>query len=158
MRGNWMMGIAGAVLALVVVILVGAGTALSKPGHGGCHGHGKGGRLDRLEAKLADLELDADTRAAAARVLEQARTEREAQRDELKDARRALHELLAQETPAVEQVMAQADALGALQTEAHKAKLRTMLELRALVGPDQWQELRDSLHRHKGKGERMEKS
>jgi Spy/CpxP family protein refolding chaperone len=158
MRSNWMMGLTGAVLALVVVALVGAGTAYSKPGHSGCHGHGKGARLDRLEAKLAELELDADTRAAAARVLEQARTEGDARRDEMRDARRALHELLAQDTPAVEQVMAQADALGALQTEAHKAKLRTLLELRALVGPEQWQELRDSLHRHGQKGERMEKS
>jgi Spy/CpxP family protein refolding chaperone len=154
MRSNWMMGVTGAVLALVVVALLGAGTAYSKPRHGGCHGHG--GRLDRLEAKLADLELDVDTRAAAARVLEQARSEREAQRDEMRDARRVLHELLEQETPVVEQVMAQADALGALETEAHKAKLRTMLELRAVLGAEQWQELKGSL-RH-GKGERMEKS
>jgi Spy/CpxP family protein refolding chaperone len=151
-----MMGVVGAVLALVVVALLGAGTAYSKPGHGGCHGHGKGARLDRLEAKLADLELDVDTRAAAARVLEQARSERETQRDEVRAARHALHELLEQETPVVEQVMAQAEALGALETEAHKAKLRTMLELRALLGAEQWQELKGSL-RH-GKGERMEKS
>jgi Spy/CpxP family protein refolding chaperone len=156
MRSNWMMGAAGAALALVVVALLGAGTAYSKPGHGGCHGHGKGSRLDRLEAKLAELDLDVDTRAAAAGVLEQARADREARHDEVREARRALHELLDQEAPAVDQVMAQADALGALQTEAHKAKLRTMLELRALVGAEQWQELEGSLrHRH---GERMEKS
>ena len=156
MRSNWMSGAAGAVLALVVVALLGASTALSKP-HGDCRGHhGKGARLDRLEAKLAELELDADTRAAAERVLEQARTEREARRDQVRDARNALHELLEQETPAVEQVMAQADALGALETEAHKSKLRTMLELRALLSAEQWQSLEASL-RH-GKGERMEKS
>jgi Spy/CpxP family protein refolding chaperone len=89
-------------------------------------------------------------------VLEQARSERETQRDEVRAARHALHELLEQETPVVEQVMAQAEALGALETEAHKAKLRTMLELRALLGAEQWQELKGSL-RHR-KGERMEKS
>jgi Spy/CpxP family protein refolding chaperone len=156
MRSNWMMGAAGAVLALVVVALLGAGTAYSKPGHAGCHGHGKGARLDRLEAKLAELELDVDTRAAAARVLEQARMEREARGDELREARRALHELLEQDAPVVERVMAQADALGALETEAHKSKLRTMLELRSLLGAEQWKELRGSLHRRHG--ERMEKS
>jgi len=156
MRSNWMMGATGAALALVVVALLGASTALSKPGHGGCHGHGKGDRLDRLEAKLGELELDADTRAATARVIEQARTESEARRDEMRAARRTLHELLEQETPAVEQVMAQADALGALEAEAHKSKLRTMLELRALLGAEQWQSLEGSL-RHR-KGERMEKS
>jgi hypothetical protein len=52
--------------------------------------------------------------------------------------------------------MAQADALGALETEAHKSKLRTMLELRALLSAEQWQALKASL-RHR-KGERMEKS
>jgi Spy/CpxP family protein refolding chaperone len=155
MRSNWMMGAAGAALALVVVALLGAGTAYSKPGHGGCHGHDEGARLDRLEAKLAELELDVDTRAAAARVLEQARTESATRRDAMHDARRALHELLEQEEPAVDRVMAQADVVGALQTEAHKAKLRTMLELRALVGAEQWKELEGSLrHRHR---ERMEK-
>jgi hypothetical protein len=92
MRSNWMTGAAGAVLPLVVVALLGASTALSKP-YGECRGqHGKGARLDRLEAKLAELELDGDTRAVAALVLEQARTEREARRDEVRDSRRALHE------------------------------------------------------------------
>jgi Spy/CpxP family protein refolding chaperone len=158
MRSNWMMGVAGAALALVVVALLGAGTAYSKPGRGGCHGHGKGAGLDRLEAKLAELELDADTRAAAARVLEQARADRAGRRDEMRDARRALHELLEREQPAVDQVMAQADAVGALQTEAHKAKLRTMLELRALVGAEQWQELKGSLHHRHGHDEPMGKS
>jgi len=156
MRSNWMMSAAGAVLALVVVVLLGAGTAYSKPGHRGCHGHGKGAGLDRLEAKLAELELDADTRAAVARVLEEARTKREAQHEDKREARRALHALLEQEAPAVDEVMAQADVVGALQTEAHKAKLRTMLELRTLIGAEQWQELRGSLRHHRG--ERMEKS
>jgi len=155
MRSNWMMGATGAVLALVVVALLGASTA-AKPRHAGCHGHGKGAHLDRLEAKLAELELDVETRAAAARVLEQARTERETRRDEMRDARRALHELLEQEQPALESVLAQADAIGALETEAHKSKLRTMLELRSLLGAEQWQALKGSLHH--GRGERMEKS
>ena len=151
-----MMGAAGAAFALVVVALLGAGMAHSKPGHAGCHGHGKRGSLDRLEAKLAELDLDTDTRAAAAQLIETARTEGDARREAMRDARHALHELLEQEAPAVDQVMAQADTLGALQTEAHKAKLRIMLELRALVGAEQWQELEGSLrHRH---GERMEKS
>ena len=153
MRSNWMMGLGGAVLALVVVALLGAGTAYSKPRHGGCHGYGKGARLDRLEAKLAELPLDADTKAAAARVLEQARADREARHDEMRDARRALHELLAKDEPALDAVMAQADTLGALQTEAHKSKLRTLLELRSLVGPEQWKALRESLRQGRGHGD-----
>lgn len=155
MRSNWMMGAAGAVLALVAVVLLGAGMAESKPGRG-CHGHGKGARFERMEAKLAELTLDEQTRAAAQQVIATAKTESEARREELSQARRALHDLLEQETPSLDAVMAQADAVGALETESHKAKLRTMLELRAVLGPEHWSELRSSLHhRH---GEEMEKS
>jgi Spy/CpxP family protein refolding chaperone len=157
MKSNWMMGVAGAALALVVVLLLGAGMAESRPRHGGCHGHGKGDRFERLEAKLAELELDAGTRAAAEQVLARARSESESRREATREARRALHDLLEQEQPAVDQVMEQADALGALETEAHKAKLRTLIELRALVGPEQWQELRASF-RHGHEKKRMEKS
>src|SRR5688572_4333449 len=126
MRSNWMMGAAGAVLALVVVVLLGAGMAESKEGRG-CHGKGKGAHFDRMEAKLAELEVDESTRAAAEQVLAAARTESEARREELTDARRALRDLLEQDAPAVDAVMAQADAVGVLETESRKAKLRTML-------------------------------
>jgi Spy/CpxP family protein refolding chaperone len=156
MRSNWMMGAAGAALALVVVALLGAGMAESRPRHGGCQGHGPSARLDRLEAKLADLELDAETRAAAEQLIATARTEGEARRDELTSAREALHELLEQEAPALEAVLAQAEAIGALETESHKARLRSMIELRSLLGAERWQELRDS--RHYGRGKRLEKS
>jgi Spy/CpxP family protein refolding chaperone len=150
-----MMGAAGAVFALVVVVLLGAGMAQSREGRG-CHGHGKGARFDKLEAKLAELELDEQTRAAAQQVIATARTESEARREELSAARTALHDLLEQDAPAVDAVMAQADAVGALETESHKAKLRTMLELRSLLGPEQWSELEGALHHRHGK--RMEKS
>jgi Spy/CpxP family protein refolding chaperone len=151
MRGNWMTGSTGAAVALALVALLGAGTALSKSRDGGCRGHhGKGSYLDRLEAKLDDLGLEAETRAAAAQVVEQARAERETRRDVEREARRALHELLEQEAPAPEQVMAQADAIGALETESHKAKLRTMLELRSLLGAEKWQELQGSLRHRRG--------
>jgi Spy/CpxP family protein refolding chaperone len=156
MRSNWLMGAAGAVLALVVVVLLGAGMAESKEGRG-CHGHDKGAHFDRMEQKLGELQLDEQTRAAAQQVIATAKSESEARHEELADARRALHDLLEQDAPAVDAVMAQADAVGALQTESHKAKLRTMLELRSLLGPDQWSELKGSFHHH-GRGKRMEKS
>jgi Spy/CpxP family protein refolding chaperone len=146
MRSNWTSGLAGAVVAVVAIALLGAGMAESRPKRG-CHGHGHDGRLDRLVAKLADLGLDTQTRAAAAQVIEQARAEGEEQRDEAREARRTLHELLQQDPPAVEQVMAQADTVGALETERRKAKLRTLLELRALLTPEQWEQLHERRHR-----------
>jgi Spy/CpxP family protein refolding chaperone len=147
MRSNWLMGAAGAALALVVVALLGASTALSNPRHGGCQGRAPHARL---EARLGDLNLDAETRAKAEQLLVQARTEGKSRWTELRDARRAMRDLLEQDSPAVEPLMAQADAVGALETEAHKAKLRTLIELRALLGPEQWQALKSSLHHERG--------
>jgi Spy/CpxP family protein refolding chaperone len=151
-----MAGAAGAVLALVVVALLGAGMAESKEGRG-CHGRDKGARFEKMEAKLAELELDEKTRAAAQQVIATAKTDSEARREELSEARSALRDLLEQEAPALDAVMAQADAVGALETESHKAKLRTMLELRGLLGPEQWDALKGSFH-HRRHRERMEKS
>jgi len=154
MRSNWLMGAAGAVLALGVVALLGASPAVPNARHGGaCDGRSPHARL---EGKLGDLTLDADTRAKAEQLLAQARTDGKARWGELRDARRAMRDLLEQDSPAVEPLMAQADAIGALETEARKAKLRTMLELRALIGPEQWQALKSSLHHERG--EPMEKS
>jgi Spy/CpxP family protein refolding chaperone len=154
MRSNFLVGAAGAALALGVVALLGASPGMPNPRHGAaCHG---GSPHARLEARLGDLALDADTRAKAEHLLAQARTEGKSRWEELRDARRAMRDLLEQDTPAVEPLMAQADAIGALETEAHKAKLRTLLELRALLGPEQWQALKSSLHHERG--EPMEKS
>lgn len=156
MRTNWIPGAAGAALATAAVILLGAGMAQSMPRGHGCHGHERGGeRFDRLEAKLAELPLDADTRAAAEQVIARARSESESRRDAMREARRTLHELLEQESPPVAQVMGQADELGVLESEARKTKLRMKLELRALLGPEQSKALRDAFrrerhHRHGG--------
>ena len=156
MRSNGMMGVVGAALALVVVALLGASTPLSRSRHGACHEHGPNARFDRLEAELGKLALATDTRAAAEHLLAQARTDREAHREQMRDAHQALRELLEQDTPALEPVLAQADAIGALGTEAHKAQLRTMIELRSLLSPEQWQALRASLR--DGRSAPMEKS
>jgi Spy/CpxP family protein refolding chaperone len=152
MRSNWMTGAAGAVLALVAVVLLGAGMASSKEGRG-CHGHGKCAHFERMEAKLAELQLDEQTRAAAQQVIATARAESETRREELREARRALHDLLEQDAPSLDAVMAQADAVGALQTESHKAKLRTLLELRSVLGPEGWSQLEGSFHHRHGKME-----
>lgn len=147
-------GATGALLALGVVALLGASPGMPGPhyGRGACHGRSPHARL---EEKLGDLSLDADTRAEAEQLLRRAREDGKARWQELREARRAMRDLLEQEAPAEAPLMAQADAIGALETEAHKAKLRTLLELRALLGPEQWKALRDSLHE---RGEPVEKS
>jgi len=135
MRSNFLKGAAGAVLALGVVALLGASPGMPNPRHGGaCHGRSP---QARLEAKLGDLALDADTRAKAEQLLAQARTDSKARWDELRDARRAMRDLLEQDAPAVEPLMAQADAIGALETELQKNRLRAILDIREQLSPEQ---------------------
>jgi hypothetical protein len=49
--------------------------------------------------------------------------------------------LLAQGTPNESAVMQQVDSIGALETEMHKHRLGTMLEIRALLTPEQREEM-----------------
>jgi Spy/CpxP family protein refolding chaperone len=133
-------------LALAVAGVLGAGAAFARPpghhgGPGGRGGHGSCGGYERLSDKIDDLGLDAEKQAAADQVLEQARAARKAQRAEMRAAREQMRALLAQDAPAVEAVMAQADAIGALETKAHKERLQTMLSLRSIVGAERWKEL-----------------
>jgi Spy/CpxP family protein refolding chaperone len=105
-------------------------------------------RLERLESRIDGLELDAEKKTAARQVIERARAAQEPRREQMKAAREQMHALLEQEAPELEKVLAQADVIGALATEAKKDRLQMMFELRTLVGTEQWKELRS----HKGRG------
>jgi Spy/CpxP family protein refolding chaperone len=56
-------------------------------------------------------------------------------------ARDAMRSLLSQPVPDAAAVMAQADAIGAVETELHKNRLRAIMEIRALLTPEQREEL-----------------
>jgi Spy/CpxP family protein refolding chaperone len=107
---------------------------------GGGQGCYRGG-TEQLERRLDRLELDAETQAAVDRVMDGARIAGRAQRKQLWQAREQMRALLEQDTPAVEAVMAQADAIGALEVAMQKQRLRTVLELRVVVGAERWKEL-----------------
>jgi Spy/CpxP family protein refolding chaperone len=122
----------------LAALLALAGTAMACP-----HGGGKHRPLKQLEHRLESLDLEAETLAAARELLDQARHERRAARDVVRQARQRMHELLAEETPDVAEVLAQAESIGALETEAKKARLRTVLAVRALLTPEQWAQLQE---------------
>ena len=124
-----------ATAGIAATTLLAAGVAMARPDGG------RGG-LDRLENRLERLDLDAETRTAAFSVLDEARDARRAQRPEIREARSAMRALLDQPDVEEPQVMAQVEALHALELEKHKAKLRTLLALRELLTDEQWQELR----------------
>lgn len=105
-------------------------------------------RLERLESRIDGLGLDAEKKTAARQVIERARAAQEPRREQMKAAHEQMHALLEQDAPELEKVLAQADVIGALATEAKKDRLQMMLELRALVGSEQWKEL--SSHKDRG--------
>ena len=98
--------------------------------------------IERLLERHADrLQLDAATqeriRAMAAASRDQARPLRD-QAHRLHDELRAL---LSSDAPEQAAVLAKADELGRIETELKKQRLRTMLEIRALLTPEQRREM-----------------
>ncbi len=133
-------GVRAAAVGLALGALGAGGIALADgrgPGGGGCGMWGFG----RLERKLDAAPLDDGMRTAADALLDKARAEREAQREVIHAAHEQMRALLEQDPPSLDAVLAQADAIGALETEARKADLTTMMQLRALLGPELWQQV-----------------
>jgi Spy/CpxP family protein refolding chaperone len=108
-------------------------------GRGRRHEHRRGPPpIDRILAEHAErLGLDADTRARIHAVADASREEADALRDRIHELHRQMREILRSDAPDEDAVMRQADAIGAAETEAHKHRLRTMLEIRALLTPAQ---------------------
>jgi periplasmic protein CpxP/Spy len=111
----------------------------------GCQ-HGKhagfGSRFERMDQRVDALGLDDATRQKVHAILADAREQRRANWEQLRASRQTMHDLLARPDVTEAQVMAQVDADAALHTEAHKAQLRTMLAIRSLLTPEQWEAFR----------------
>jgi Spy/CpxP family protein refolding chaperone len=133
------LAVAGLALAAgtAMVANAGAGESCRHGKHGG-FGH----RVEYMEKRVDQLGLDEATRGKVEAILDDARGERDARKEEMRAARKRMHDLLAKPDVTEAEVMAQADADTALHTEAHKAKLRTLLAIRALLTPEQWEAFR----------------
>ncbi len=106
----------------------------------------------RLGNAITALGLDAATRGQVHQIVEASRAEHQRLRRELRAAYRHLRFLLAQEEPDEAAVMAQADAVGALRTALQKQRLRTMLQVRALLTPAQRAQLLEVLRAQRPRG------
>jgi Spy/CpxP family protein refolding chaperone len=133
-----------AALAAASVIFAGAGWA--RP----WHSKGPGGSVGHLEARVDALVLDESTRARVDEILDRAREEQRALRPQLREAHEQLQALLKDTEASEDAVLAQADKVGALRTEAHRQKLRTLLELRGVLSAEQWEQLQHKPRRHRG--------
>ena len=98
--------------------------------------------IDRiLERHAAELGLSDAVREQVHAIAADAEQREAPLREALRAQRDALHELLAQDAPDSNAVMQQAELLGAAETEMHKQRLRTLLAVRALLTPEQRQQL-----------------
>lgn len=104
----------------------------------------------RLEQTLEEIGLDPAQKEKVRAILDASKQARETQREQMRAAREQMRALLDQEKPDEAAVMAQADRMGALKTERHKAMLRTLLAVRAELTPAQRAQLGEKM-RERGK-------
>jgi Spy/CpxP family protein refolding chaperone len=109
------------------------------PGPGfGRHGRPGPPPIDRvLERHAAELGLSDEVRAQVREIAQRSEGRVEPLAQALDEARDAMHALLSQDVPDADAVMRQADTVGAAETALHKERLRTLLEVRALLTPAQ---------------------
>jgi Spy/CpxP family protein refolding chaperone len=122
-----------------------ASLALALPGAGPARaGEGKHERppLDALLERHAErLGLDAATLDKIRAIGAASRPEHELLANEVHKLRLEMRELLGEDAPERDTVMALADRIGAAETLLDKHRLGTLLEIRALLTPAQRQEL-----------------
>jgi periplasmic protein CpxP/Spy len=131
---------------LVAAALLSAGFAAAasadpegRPPHFGRHGPPPIDRI--LERHAAELNLSDAVREQVRAIAAESEEHEAPLREALRAQRDALHELLAQDAPDPDAVMQQAELVGAAETEMHKQRLRTLLAVRALLTPEQRQQL-----------------
>jgi len=125
-------------LALATATLVAGHAAANR--HGGRPRHGS--MLGRVERGVEKLELAPETRKSVATILDQARSQQRVLRDQLHAAHVQMRALLGEPAPSTDAVLAQADSIGALQTQAKKGELQAIIQVRHLLSAEQWQQLR----------------
>jgi Spy/CpxP family protein refolding chaperone len=131
-----------AAAGLALAILPAAALA-ERPGGPPSRG-GRGGMpsFDRVLDRHAErLGLDDATRARIRAIADARRDEGERLAERVRALHGEMHALLDQDAPDTDAVMRQAEAIGAAETEMHKQRLATLLEIRALLTPEQRREL-----------------
>lgn len=105
--------------------------------------HGKRRAPGSFAAMYAErLGLDADAQAMLEGIVEESGARDAMLRDELDTARQRMHDLMNESHhPDEGAVVAQAEAVAAVEAEIHKNRLRAILQIRHLLSPEQRQEL-----------------
>ena len=123
------------------LLLLGLSVPDSSSGQPGRSPHA-GPRAGRFIEKHAEqLGIDETTRSAIHHIVEDARIRGREIRASLDQARAEMRSLLSQDSPDDAAVMRQTEKIGALRLEGRKNRLRAMLQIRALLSPEQRQAL-----------------
>ena len=128
---------------IVLVIVLAAAPAWAGPKGpkpGGKH-RGPQPIHEVLERHAERLEIDDDTARRIREIAEASREEDEAHRAELRGLHDRMRGLLEEEAPDLDAVMELATSIGRVENAAYKLRLRSMLEIRALLTPEQLAEL-----------------
>jgi Spy/CpxP family protein refolding chaperone len=130
--------IAAAAVAATVVLVAAAGGARPPGPPPGPPGPPPLGIVTRNAARLG---LDDATLQAIGQIVRESQDRDQVLRDQLRAAHERMHQILSQASPDEPAALAQADAIGALETELHKNRLRAILRIRATLTPEQREEL-----------------
>jgi Spy/CpxP family protein refolding chaperone len=136
------MRIAAIALAVGAAIGFGSVRASARPHEGGggmCGPHGA--MLDRLERGVGTLGLQQKDLDAIYQLIDNARRERRPLDAQLRTAHQQMRTLLDSDSPSVDAVTAQADTIGSLSTQLRKIDLRTAVQVRSMLTPDQRKQL-----------------
>jgi Spy/CpxP family protein refolding chaperone len=133
-----------------------AGASAAQPPGGPPFGeHGKGGGPERfLDMHADELGLDDETREAIRTIVDASHERADELHGELRDLHQEMRDLLSEDAPDEAAVMRHADAIGKVETEMHKHRLSTLLKIRALLTPEQREELMQA--REERREERMQ--
>jgi Spy/CpxP family protein refolding chaperone len=105
-------------------------------------------RMTRMEEKIDALNLDDATRSTIDQAINAGRLAQDDRRNQLHKAHRDLRAMLQQDSPDATAVLAQAEAIGKLETEHRKQTLRTLLTIQSLLTPEQRASLRTAMRPH----------
>lgn len=130
------------VTTVSVIGLLALGLTLPDSGHANRDRgqHHRGAPYLLLEKHAERLRLDAKTLEQIRTISEATKEQSKELRTNLQQARTTMRELLSAENPDKAAVMKQAEIMGAIKTDLQKQRLATMLEIRALLTPEQRQE------------------
>ena len=130
-----LVGFFGALLATLTL----SGVSFAQPRFGPADSHHDPGAF--IEENAEALGLDDETLSAIRSIVEKSKPTGDQLHARLRELHRGMKALLEQDSPDESAVMRQVDSIGAAETEMHRHRLGTLLAIRALLTPEQREEM-----------------